>query len=74
MKKLLNITQCQIQKSSLLGAAKCIIYCLPQIILILFIAQTNSVVLFFLELKMHLGSVFIFRVLIFTIYCLILLY
>lgn len=74
MKKLLNITQCQIQKSILLGAAKCIIYCLSQIILILFIAQTNSVVLFFLELKMHLGSVFIFSVLIFTIYYLIFLY
>lgn len=35
MKKLLNITQCQIQKSVLLGAANCIIYCFSQIIFIL---------------------------------------
>lgn len=49
MKKLLNITQCQIQKSILLGAAKCIIYCLSQIILIILIAQTNGALFFFLN-------------------------
>lgn len=60
MKKLLNITQCQIQKSILLEAVKCIIYCLSEIILILLHKQ---IVRLFLELKMHLGSVFVFSLL-----------
>lgn len=61
MKKLLNITQCQIQKSILLEAVKCIIYCLPEIILIMLLHK--QIVRFFLELKMHLGSVFVFSLL-----------